>query len=92
MNWTRFTPRYYSGAGGDGDDDDDPDEPQLDGGDDGDDFPPLGRNFPGRFLPARELSLSVCFPPRRGGGSLSTILLLVLGFEEMTYDTSQTYL
>jgi hypothetical protein len=30
--------------------------------------PPPGRNFPGRFLPAGELSLSVCFPPRRGGG------------------------
>jgi hypothetical protein len=29
---------------------------------------PLGRNFPGRFLPAGELSLLVCFPPRRGGG------------------------
>jgi hypothetical protein len=23
---------------------------------------------PGRFLPAGELSLSVCFPPSRGGG------------------------
>jgi hypothetical protein len=30
--------------------------------------PPPRRNFPGRFLPARELSLSVCFLPRRGGG------------------------
>jgi hypothetical protein len=29
--------------------------------------PPLGRNFPNRFLPTGELSLSVCFPPRRGG-------------------------
>jgi hypothetical protein len=39
------------------DDDDDPDEAQLDDGDDGDDFPPLGRNFPDRFLHAGELSL-----------------------------------
>jgi hypothetical protein len=30
--------------------------------------PPPGLNFPGRFLPAGELSLSVSFPPRRGGG------------------------
>jgi hypothetical protein len=30
--------------------------------------PPPGRNFPDRFLPAGELSLCVCFPPRRGGG------------------------
>jgi hypothetical protein len=30
--------------------------------------PPPGRNFPGRFMPAGELSLSTCFPPRRGGG------------------------
>jgi hypothetical protein len=56
------------GAGDDGDEDDDPDEAQLDGDDDGDDLPSPGRNFPGRFLPAEELSLSVCFPPRRGGG------------------------
>jgi hypothetical protein len=56
------------GASHDGDDDDDPNEAQLNGGDDGNDFPPLGRNFPGRFLPAGEFSLSVCFPPRRGGG------------------------
>jgi hypothetical protein len=54
------------GAGGDGDGD--PDEAYLDDGDDGDDFPPPRRNFPGRFLPAGELSLSVCFPPHRGGG------------------------
>ena len=44
------------------------DEVQLDVGDDGDDFPPPGRNFPGRFLPAGEL-FSLCgFPPRSGGG------------------------
>jgi hypothetical protein len=30
--------------------------------------PSLGRNFLGRFLPAGELSLFVCFPPHRGGG------------------------
>jgi hypothetical protein len=53
----------YQRRGDDGDND--PDEAQLD--DDGDDFPPPGRNFPGRFLPAGELSRSVCFPPRRGG-------------------------
>jgi hypothetical protein len=29
---------------------------------------PPGRNFPGRFLPTGELSLLVCFPPRRDGG------------------------
>jgi hypothetical protein len=56
------------GAGDDGDDDDDPDEAQLDDDDDGDDFPSPGRNFPGRFLPIGELSLFVCFLPRRGGG------------------------
>ena len=38
------------------DEDDDPDEVQHD---DGDDFPPPGRNFPGRFLPAGEL-FSLC--------------------------------
>jgi hypothetical protein len=47
---------------------DDPDEAQLDGNDDGDDLPSSRRNFPGRFLPAGELSLCVCFPPRRGSG------------------------
>jgi hypothetical protein len=55
------------GVGDDGDDDD-PNEAQLDDGDDDNDLPPLGRNFLGRFLPARELSLYVCFSPRRGGG------------------------
>jgi hypothetical protein len=30
--------------------------------------PPPGRNFPDRFLLAAELSLCVCFLPRRGGG------------------------
>ena len=49
------------GAGGGDDDDDDHDEVQLDDGDDGDDFPPPGRNFPSRFLPARELFLSLWF-------------------------------
>jgi hypothetical protein len=29
--------------------------------------PSPGRNFPGRFLPARELFSLWCFPPRRGG-------------------------
>jgi hypothetical protein len=56
------------GDGDGGDEDDDPDEAQLDGDDDGDDLPSSERNFPGRFLLAGELSLSMCFPPRRGGG------------------------
>ena len=49
------------GAGGGDDDDDDHNEVQLDDGDDGDGFPPPGRNFPGRFLPAEELFLSLVF-------------------------------
>jgi hypothetical protein len=56
------------GDEGVGDDDDDPDVAQLDDGDDGDDFLPPGRNFLGRFLPAGELSFSLCSPPRGGGG------------------------
>jgi hypothetical protein len=56
------------GVGDDGDGDDDPDEAQLDGDDDGDNLPSLGRNFLGIFLLVGELSLSMCFPPRRGGG------------------------
>ena len=76
MKYTRFNPRCYSGtewSGGDdvvggGDDDDDPNEVQLDDGDDGDDFPPPGRNFPGRFLPVGELFSLWCFTPRGGGG------------------------
>ena len=76
MNYTRYNPRCYSktkgssGDDGDGDgdddDDDDPDEVQREGDDDGDDFPPPGGDFPGRFLPAGELSLSLLFSsPRR---------------------------
>ena len=64
------------GDGVDGDDgdgvvddgDDDPDEVQHDDDEDGDDLPPPGGNFPGRFLPAGELFLSLLFPPRGGGG------------------------
>jgi hypothetical protein len=41
--------------------------------------PPPGMNFPRRFLPAGELSLCVCFPPRRGGG-VYLRSPLVLGF------------
>jgi hypothetical protein len=48
-----------------------------------DDLPSPGRNFPGRFLPTEELSLSVCFLPCRGGGSL--ILPPVLGFQGRQY-------
>ena len=55
------------GAGG-GDDDDDHDEVQLDDGDDGDGFLPPGRNFPDKFLSARELFSLWCFPLRSGGG------------------------
>jgi hypothetical protein len=57
------------GAGdGDDDDDEDLDEVWCIGDDDGDDLPSPGRNFPGRFLPARELFSLWCFPPRRRGG------------------------
>ena len=57
------------GSGGGDGDDDDTDEVQLD---DGNDFPPPGRNFPGRFLPAGELFLSLWFsaPQRRRNISL----------------------
>jgi hypothetical protein len=58
----------YSNLKPNDDNDNDPDEAQLDGNDNGDDFPPPGRNFSSRFLPAGELSLYVCFPPRIGGG------------------------
>ena len=69
--------RWCSGDDGDGDgdddddDDDDPDEAQHDDDEDGDDLPPSGGNFPGRFLPAGELFLSLLFPPRGGGGIFS---------------------
>ena len=57
---TQLLQQYGDGdEGGGDDDDDDPDEVQLDGGVDGDDLPSSGRNFPGRFLPARELFLSL---------------------------------
>jgi hypothetical protein len=42
--------------------------------------PPPGRNFPRRFLSAGELSLSLCFLPRRGGGVFMRSSPLVLGF------------
>jgi hypothetical protein len=57
----------WHGDGGDegavDDDDDDPDEVQRDGDDDGVDLPSPGRNFPGRFLPARELFSLDIFRP-----------------------------
>ena len=62
---TQLLQQYEDGdEGADGDDgdddgDDDPDEVQLDGGVDGDDLPSPERNFPGRFLPAGELFLSL---------------------------------
>ena len=69
---TQLLQQYGDGDEGadceDGGDDDDPDEVQLDGGVDGDDLPSLGRNSPGRNLSTGELFLSLCFPPRRGGG------------------------
>jgi hypothetical protein len=51
------------GAGDGDDDDDDPNEVRCDGDDDGDNLPSPGRNFLGRFLPARELFLSGVFCP-----------------------------
>ena len=77
MNFTRSNPNVTArrsgygsdGSAGDGDDDDDPNEVQLDDGDDGDDFPPPGRNFPGRFLPAGEL-FSLCGFPLRSGSEI----------------------
>ena len=79
---TQLLQQYGDGdEGADGDDcDDDLDEVQLDGGVDGDDLPSPGRNFSGRNLSAGELFLSRCFPPRRGGGNLSVVAPLVLGF------------
>ena len=79
--------RWCSGDNGDGDgddDDDDPDEVQRDDDEDGDDLPPLGGNFPGRFLPAGELfSLSVVSAPwsRRNISSGSPHVLGFLGDE-----------
>ena len=58
---------HISVVGGD-DVDDDPDEAR----DDGDDLPSPGRNFPGRFLPAEELFLSVWFPPPRRWRNISS--------------------
>ena len=92
MNSTRYSPRCYSemkwssgddGDGGGDDDDDDPDEVQREGDDDGDDFPPPGGDFPGRFLPARELSLSLLFPsPRRRRNIFSIALPILRVLEE----------
>ena len=65
----------WDGGGDDGSDDgdgvdDDPDDARRDGDDDGGDSPSPGGKFPGRFLPAKALLLSVWFPPRRGGGKI----------------------
>ena len=68
------------GPGGGDDDDDDHDEVQLDDGDDGDDFPPSGRNFPGRFLSAGELFLSLVFSASRRWRNISLVTLRGLGF------------
>ena len=66
MNYNKYNPRCNNGTkwsyGDDGvvgedDVNDDPDEAH--GDDDVDDFPPPGRNFSGRFLPAGEL-FSLC--------------------------------
>ena len=72
MNYNKYNPRCNSGtewscgddgAVGEDDVDDDPDEARDDDDDDGDDLPSPGRNFPGSFLPAGELFLSLWFPP-----------------------------
>ena len=66
---------------GDGDDDaDDHDEVQLDDGDDVDDFPPPGRNFPGRFLSAGELFLSLVFSASQRQPNISLVAPRGLGF------------
>ena len=87
MNLTRFNARCYSrtkgrwGEDGDGDGDgDDPNEVQLDGDDDGDDFPPSGRNSPGRFLSARELFVSLLLSAPSWWRNISVTLCNVLGF------------
>ena len=75
MNYNKYNSRCNSGTewscGDDvavDEDDDDPDEARGDDDDDGDDFPPPGRNFPSRFLPAGEF-FSLCgFRPRGGSG------------------------
>ena len=94
MNYARFNTIVIAGwsgddgAGGDDgvdDDDDDPDEVQLDGGVDGDDLPSPGRNSLNRNLSAREIFLSRCFPPRRGGGIFLWSLPESYGFVGMIY-------
>ena len=76
----RSNDNYYSemrwdGGGDDGADggddvDDDPDDARRDGDDDDGDSPPPGGKFPGRFLPAGALLLSVWFSLRGGGGKI----------------------
>jgi hypothetical protein len=62
----------WRGDGGDeGAGDDDPDEVQRDDDDDGDDLPSSGRNFLGRFLPARELFSLDVFRPAEAAVSIS---------------------
>jgi hypothetical protein len=55
----------------DDDGDDDPDEVQCDDDDDGDDLPSLGRNFPSKFLPTRELLSLGVFCPAKATVSIS---------------------
>ena len=80
MNITRSNSDVTAGWRGDGgdegagdgdDDDDDPDEVRCDDDDDGDDLPSPGRNFPGRFLSAGELSLSGVLRPAEAAVSNS---------------------
>ena len=63
--------RWDSGGDDGADDgdgvDDDPDDARRDGDDDDGDPPSPRGEFPGRFLPAGDLLLSVSFPPRGGG-------------------------
>ena len=66
------------GVVGEDDVDDDPDEARGDDDGDGDDLPSLGRNSPGRFLPARELFLSLLFPSLRRRRNISSMALPTL--------------
>ena len=67
------------GDGADDDDgDDDLDDARDDGDDDEDDLPPPGEVLPGGICPPERPFFLCRFPPRSGGGTPET--LLVLGF------------
>jgi hypothetical protein len=61
--------------------DDYPDETQLDDDDDGDNFPLREDNFPGKFLPAGDLFLSLFSIPQRRR-NISLMAPPILGFQE----------